>query len=66
MFNELIKNKRLENLKTFDPETYINDYEFDVEWKDNDTLMVNNTTTINYKQETKVHGVEVIYKYYGD
>lgn len=46
--------------------TYINDYEFDVEWKDNDTLMVNNTTTINYKQETKVHGVEVIYKYYGD
>ena len=45
---------------------YINDYEFDVEWKDNDTLMVNNTTTINYKQETKVHGVEVIYKYYGD
>ena len=46
--------------------TYINDYEFDVEWKENDTLMVNNTTTINYKQETKVHGVEVIYKYYGD
>ncbi len=46
--------------------TYINDYEFDVYWKDNDTLMVNNTTTINYKQETKVHGVEVIYKYYGD
>ena len=46
--------------------TYINDYEFDVEWKDNDTLMVNNTTTINYKQETKIHGVEVIYKYYGD
>ena len=46
--------------------TYINDYEFDVEWKDSDTLMVNNTTTINYKQETKVHGVEVIYKYYGD
>lgn len=46
--------------------TYINDYEFDVEWKDNDTLMVNNTTTINYKQETKVHGVEVLYKYYGD
>lgn len=46
--------------------TYINDYVFDVEWKDNDTLMVNNTTTINYKQETKVHGVEVIYKYYGD
>lgn len=46
--------------------TYINDYEFDVEWKDNDTLMVNNTTTINFKQETKVHGVEVIYKYYGD
>ena len=46
--------------------TYINDYEFDVEWKDNDTLMVDNTTTINYKQETKVHGVEVIYKYYGD
>lgn len=46
--------------------TYINDYEFDVEWKDNDTLMVNNTTTINYKQETKVHGVEVIYKYYGE
>lgn len=46
--------------------TYINDYEFDVEWKDNDTLMVNNTTTINYKQEAKVHGVEVIYKYYGD
>ena len=46
--------------------TYINDYEFDVEWKDNDTLMVNNTTTINYKQETKVHGVEVIYKYYSD
>ncbi len=46
--------------------TYINDYEFDVEWKDNDTLMVNNTTTINYKQETKVYGVEVIYKYYGD
>ena len=46
--------------------TYINDYEFDVEWKDNDTLMVNNTTTINYKQETKVHGVEVIYKYYAD
>ena len=46
--------------------TYINDYEFDVEWKDNDTLMVNNTTIINYKQETKVHGVEVIYKYYGD
>ena len=46
--------------------TYINDYEFDVEWKDNDALMVNNTTTINYKQETKVHGVEVIYKYYGD
>ena len=46
--------------------TYINDYVFDVEWKDNDTLMVDNTTTINYKQETKVHGVEVIYKYYGD
>ncbi len=46
--------------------TYINDYEFDVEWKDNDTLMVNNTTTINFKQETKVHGVEVIYEYYGD
>ena len=46
--------------------TYINDYEFDVEWKDNDTLMVNNTATINYKQETKIHGVEVIYKYYGD
>ena len=46
--------------------TYINDYEFDVEWNDNDTLMVNNTTTINFKQETKVHGVEVIYKYYGD
>ncbi|MBO5505934.1 MAG: hypothetical protein J5984_05600 [Clostridia bacterium] len=46
--------------------TYINDFEFDVEWKDNDTLMVNNTTTINYKQETKIHGVEVVYKYYGD
>ena len=46
--------------------TYINDYAFDVEWKDNDTLMVNNTITINYKQETKIHGVEVIYKYYGD
>ena len=46
--------------------TYINDYEFVVEWKDNDTLMVNNTTTINFKQKTKVHGVEVIYKYYAD
>ena len=27
LFNELIKNKRLENLKTFEPGTYINDYE---------------------------------------
>ena len=27
VFNELIKNKRLENLKSFEPGTYINDYE---------------------------------------
>lgn len=27
LFNELFKNKRLENIKTFDPGTYINDYE---------------------------------------
>ena len=27
VFNELIKNKRLENIKSFDPGTYINDYE---------------------------------------
>jgi hypothetical protein len=27
LFNEMIKNKRLENLKTFEPGTYINDYE---------------------------------------
>ncbi len=46
--------------------TYINDYEFDVEWEDNDTLTVNNLTTDNYKQETKVYDVEVAYKHYGE
>ena len=41
--------------------TYINDYEFDVEWKDNDTLMVNNTTTINTtKYEKNTNSFHII------
>ncbi len=44
--------------------TFITYNEFDVEWIDNDTLKVNNISSIYiFKQETKIDDVNVSYNY---
>ncbi len=43
---------------------FITYYEFDVDWVDNKTLRVNNTSPIDtYQQKVKVNGVDINYNY---
>ena len=47
--------------------TFITYNEFDVEWINDNTLNVNNITSINiFKQETKINGVNISYDYIKD
>lgn len=57
--------KKSKKLKAGDVgNTFITYDEFDVEWVDDDTLKVNNISSIYiFKQETKIDDVSVSYKY---